>query len=221
MQGRIIITFSLFTKYLELIITAADSIIPPRSIFTERLVCMMCADKQKQTHLISSFCWFNKFQTPESWQVARRPYLRRLHFSYIWPQLCQSCCHWQLVNVSLFFHVVFFPASSVWIQTYFHPSLLSGNLYFSHFTPPLPLDLSCQVSECISHKKAVFFPPLSPTTSLLPGYCDSCLVPFELVWSAVDQQSIALLMSHTPSSSSFFLWLFPSHYTLSPLLQGP
>lgn len=34
MQGRIIITFYLFTEYLQLIITAADSIILSHSIFT-------------------------------------------------------------------------------------------------------------------------------------------------------------------------------------------
>lgn len=96
--------------------------------------------------------------------------------------------------------------SSVWIQACFHPSPLSGNLYFSHFTPPLPLDLSCQVSEYVSHKKSVF-PPLSQTSLLLPGCYDSCLVPLELLSASADQQSVALLMSRTPSCS-FLLSLF-------------
>lgn len=41
-------TFYLFTKYLEVLITAADSIILPRSIFTVKPACtcvQMCADK--------------------------------------------------------------------------------------------------------------------------------------------------------------------------------
>lgn len=115
----------------------------------------MCADKQKQTHLICSFCWFNKFQIPRSWRRLTLFTMSALlvHLasavSKLLSLLACKCLAFLLRHV--------FPLlSSVWIQAYFHPSLLSGNLYFSHFTPPLPLDLSCQVSECVSHKKSCF-----------------------------------------------------------------
>lgn len=184
----------------------------------------MCADKQKQTHLICTFCWFNKFQTAKKLKAAQRPYLRCLHSSYTGPQLCQSCCHCELVNVLLFFYVMFlffffshfFPLlSSVWIQPYFtHPFWVAT----STFLILLPLFLLPCLVKCLSESrtKSLFFPlchkqVCSYLASMIP--VSFPLIYYLLLWTS----KAPLYLCHKHPLPTFYI---PSSNPITPLMSS-
>lgn len=141
----------------------------------------MCAHKQK--HFISSLCCFNEFQNSTKKKKRKRldgsletifttpaPLIHLA--SGVSKPLSLPACKCLAVHSRHFFLC----SPQFESRCIFHSSLLSGNLYFSHCTPTLPLDLSCQVSESVLHK--VTAPPVTNHSSftLVPSFLRSSWV---------------------------------------------
>lgn len=197
MQGRIILTFYLFTKYLRLLIRRHYHI---KLVPTED--CRRRSVQTNRSNLIPSFSLCTKFQ---SWRKCTGHAYAPCSF-LPGPSDVRSCCRCQFVNVSLVFVIMFLQLSLVWIQWYFHLSLLSGNLYFPHLTPLLPHDLSN-----VWHKKrkegGFFF-----VFKLCHKHLCSCTLLLWFLSGTLDLMSLCSGHKHHPRS---FLSHFPSHYPLS------
>lgn len=176
--------------------------------------CMhMYAHVLRQTHFINSgFCLCHKFKT-QKFKAAHRC-IYNPHPSHTRPQVCRSTSLCLLVNILLFFLVVFSCALLPLDPDVFSLILLEWQpLYLPHFTPLLALALSCQASVSyeksfcpVCHKKRCFYLLCYDSCLKLLSYC---LPP----WA--NKASVCLCHKYPPPL--FALSLFPSCYLFFPL----